>query len=124
MLYSPYQLVSKSKGVLHTSPEEKSGVPNNPFNLTELFCGVWHLLVPNPSPLTRPGTTSYLVGSREVLIIDPGPDIPEHIAAIEDSLKMVGNSPIGVVPTHNHSHHFESAPTLNNFAFQAINVKM
>lgn len=38
----------------------------------------------NPSALTGPGTNSFLIGTREVAVIDPGPDDPAHIGAILD----------------------------------------
>ena len=40
------------------------------------------VLAPNPSALTGPGTNSFLLGTREVAVIDPGPDIPAHLDAI------------------------------------------
>ena len=35
----------------------------------------------NPSPFTFTGTQSYFVGEDEVVVIDPGPDLPEHVEA-------------------------------------------
>lgn len=32
--------------------------------------------------MTGPGTNSFLIGEREVAVIDPGPDDPAHIDAI------------------------------------------
>lgn len=40
------------------------------------------VLAPNPSALTGPGTNSFLLGTRQVAVIDPGPDIPSHLDAI------------------------------------------
>ena len=41
------------------------------------------VLAPNPSPFTFRGTGVYLVGdARHVAVIDPGPDLPEHLAAL------------------------------------------
>lgn len=37
---------------------------------------------PNPSALTGNGTNTYIVGQGQVAIIDPGPDLPQHLAAI------------------------------------------
>ena len=40
------------------------------------------VLAPNPSALTGQGTNSFLLGTREVAVIDPGPDVPAHLDAI------------------------------------------
>jgi glyoxylase-like metal-dependent hydrolase (beta-lactamase superfamily II) len=45
------------------------------------------LLAPNPSPFTYKGTQTYIVGTSEVAVIDPGPDDADHVAAI---LQAVG----------------------------------
>ena len=44
--------------------------------------GVRRLLAGNPSPFTYTGTQTYIVGDGEVAVIDPGPDLPEHVEAI------------------------------------------
>ena len=36
----------------------------------------------NPSPLTGTGTNTWLLGQGEVTLIDPGPDLDSHLAAI------------------------------------------
>lgn len=70
------------------------------------------LLAPNPGPYTGAGTNSYIISSRgEALVIDPGPVIPEHLAAIVASLRDV--TPVGVVATHTHPDH---APLANPLA--------
>ena len=38
------------------------------------------LVAPNPSVMTGPGTNTYLIGTDDVVVIDPGPAIDEHIA--------------------------------------------
>ena len=43
---------------------------------------VRRVLAPNPSPFTYTGTQTYLVGGNDGLaVIDPGPDLPDHLAA-------------------------------------------
>src|SRR3546814_14565184 len=45
---------------------------------------VRRVLAPNGSPFTYTGTQTYLVGTAAgVAVIDPGPAIPEHLAALE-----------------------------------------
>ena len=51
----------------------------NPERLTSL---VRRIIAPNPGPMTGDGTNTYLVGEHELAVIDPGPDIPEHIDAL------------------------------------------
>ena len=43
---------------------------------------VRRLLAPNPGILTGPGTNSYLVGSDQLAVVDPGPDLPSHLDAV------------------------------------------
>jgi glyoxylase-like metal-dependent hydrolase (beta-lactamase superfamily II) len=70
------------------------------------------LLAPNPSLYTGPGTNTYLlVENDQVLILDPGPVIDSHAAAI---VAAVGErTPVGVVVTHTHPDH---APLANPLA--------
>ena len=57
----------------------------------------------NPGPFTFRGTGTYIVGRGEVAVIDPGPDLPEHLAAI---LKAVeGETITHILITHHHSDH-------------------
>ena len=48
----------------------------------QLEPGIARLLARNPSPFTYFGTQTYLVGDEELVVIDPGPDMPEHVDAI------------------------------------------
>ncbi|MFI4965023.1 MAG: MBL fold metallo-hydrolase [Caulobacterales bacterium] len=57
----------------------------------------------NPGPFTYLGTGTYIVGRGEVAVVDPGPDLPEHLAAI---LKAVaGERVTAIAITHHHSDH-------------------
>ena len=71
--------------------------------------GVRHLLAPNPSFMTGRGTNSYLVGEREVTVVDPGPDRPEHVAAILREVAEAGGRITGLLVTHGHSDHLPGA---------------
>lgn len=56
---------------------------NPPVGVAETVAqGVRRILAPNPSPMTFRGTNTYLVGTRSLAVIDPGPDIARHLAAI------------------------------------------
>ena len=57
----------------------------------------------NPGPFTFTGTGTYIVGHGEVAVIDPGPDLPEHLEAILAALK--GETVKAILVTHNHADH-------------------
>src|SRR5581483_2755379 len=48
----------------------------------ELMPGVVRIVANNPNPFTFKGTNTYLVGTRSLALIDPGPDDPAHLQAI------------------------------------------
>ena len=64
----------------------------------------------NPSPLTLDGTRTHLVGTREVAVIDPGPESAEHLQALVDAL--AGASVVRVLLTHSHPDHAAGAGPL------------
>jgi glyoxylase-like metal-dependent hydrolase (beta-lactamase superfamily II) len=70
-----------------------------------------HLLAPNPSPLTGAGTNTWIMGGSALVVIDPGPDNSDHLAAI---LQAVGpGQRIGhILVTHAHLDHSALAPRL------------
>ena len=64
---------------------------------------VARVLAPNPSPFTADGTNSYLVGTNDLAVIDPGPDDPRHLRAL---LAAIGGRPVrAIVVTHHHRDH-------------------
>jgi glyoxylase-like metal-dependent hydrolase (beta-lactamase superfamily II)/8-oxo-dGTP pyrophosphatase MutT (NUDIX family) len=70
---------------------------------------VIRILAPNPGFMTGPGTNTYLVGDRERIAIDPGPDDPAHIAAIVQA----GEGRIRwIALTHTHRDHSPAAVAL------------
>jgi hydroxyacylglutathione hydrolase len=72
--------------------------------------GLVRLRAPNPSPLTGTGTNTYLVGTAAPALIDPGPDLEAHLAAIRAAL---GPRPLAaIVVTHRHRDHSALAPRL------------
>jgi glyoxylase-like metal-dependent hydrolase (beta-lactamase superfamily II) len=72
--------------------------------------GVRRLVAPNASPFTFRGTNTYIVGNGSVAVIDPGPDNPEHLAAIERAIE--GETVAAVVVTHTHRDHSPLASML------------
>lgn len=57
----------------------------------------------NPGPFTYLGTGTYIVGRGEVAVIDPGPDLPEHLDAILAAIP--GERVTHILVTHHHSDH-------------------
>lgn len=68
------------------------------------------IVAPNPSPMTGPGTNTYLVGIDEVAVIDPGPDDPAHIEAIVGA--SMRERVRWVLLTHTHPDHAPGARRL------------
>lgn len=73
---------------------------------------VRRLLAPNPSPMTGAGTNTYLVGEESVVVIDPGPDLPEHLEAIRAEVATSGGRIDAILVTHGHSDHLPGAYAL------------
>jgi len=71
---------------------------------------VRRVLARNPSPFTYTGTGTYIVGRGTVAVIDPGPNTPEHLAALERAL--AGETVSHIVVTHTHMDHSPAAPAL------------
>jgi glyoxylase-like metal-dependent hydrolase (beta-lactamase superfamily II) len=65
--------------------------------------GVRRLLAANPSPFTYSGTQTYIVGAGEVAVIDPGPDLTEHVDAILAA--TAGERIKAIACTHTHRDH-------------------
>jgi glyoxylase-like metal-dependent hydrolase (beta-lactamase superfamily II) len=86
-------------------------LPDAPYALLEQpEPGVGRLLAQNPSPFTYFGTQTYLVGERELVVIDPGPDLPDHVDAI---LTAVGERKLVTIAcTHTHRDHSPASRAL------------
>jgi glyoxylase-like metal-dependent hydrolase (beta-lactamase superfamily II) len=64
--------------------------------------GVVRLTAPNPGVMTGPGTNGYLVGTDELILVDPGPEIASHAEALA---KAAGGRLKWIVCTHTHQDH-------------------
>jgi len=69
--------------------------------------GVRRIVANNPGPFTFKGTGTYVVGEGEVAVIDPGPDLSEHVEALLASL--AGERITHIVVTHTHRDHSPAA---------------
>ena len=65
----------------------------------------------NPGPFTYLGTGTYIVGRGAVAVIDPGPDLPEHLEAILSAID--GERVSHILVTHHHIDHSPLARALS-----------
>ncbi len=68
------------------------------------------VIAENPGPFTFMGTGTYIVGSGEVAVIDPGPDDSAHLAALERALER--DRVTAILVTHTHLDHSPLAAPL------------
>ena len=78
--------------------------------LEQLEDGIARVLAHNPSAFTYYGTQTYLVGGREVAVIDPGPDLPDHLEALKKAIG--GRKVVAIMCTHTHRDHSPAAKPL------------
>ena len=61
----------------------------------------------NPGPLSLTGTNSWIVGRDPAWLVDPGPDLPAHLDALDAELARRGGLG-GIALTHDHIDHVEA----------------
>lgn len=69
-----------------------------------------YCLAPNPGPWTHTGTNSWILGQEALVVIDPGPDMDAHLAALLDAI--AGQKVAAILVTHAHRDHSGLAPRL------------
>src|SRR6185312_8045103 len=69
------------------------------------------VIAENPGPFTFHGTGTYIVGTGEVAVIDPGPLVESHLEALEAAVS--GETVKAILITHDHADH---APLAAAFA--------
>jgi len=79
--------------------------------LEQLERGIARLLAHNPSAFTYFGTQTYLLGQEQVSVVDPGPDLPEHLDALTDAIGA--RKVIAIMCTHTHRDHSPAAQPLS-----------
>lgn len=67
-------------------------------------------LAGNPGPITFDGTRSYVVGEFTAAVIDPGPALDEHLAALAAAVRRARS--VAVLVTHGHGDHAAGAGDL------------
>jgi len=69
----------------------------------EVAPGVARITVRNGGPFTFHGTNSYLVGTKDLAVIDPGPEDDAHFEAL---LRAIGGRSVSaILVTHTHRDH-------------------
>ena len=72
---------------------------------------IFRVVANNPGPFTFKGTGTYIVSAgKDAAVIDPGPDLPEHIEALKRAL--AGRRVTHILVTHCHSDHSPAAGPL------------
>ena len=83
-----------------------------PGNAVHLSPTVRRITAPNPGMMTGPGTNSYVIGRSDLgdagdfAVIDPGPDIAEHVDAL---IAATGGRIRWLLATHTHRDHSPAA---------------
>lgn len=79
--------------------------------LEQVAPGIRRIVAENPGPFTFLGTGTYVVGRGEVAVIDPGPELPEHVEALLAQLGP-GERVSHILVTHTHRDHSPAARLL------------
>lgn len=78
--------------------------------IEELEPGIARVLARNASAFTYTGTQTYIVGTGTVAIIDPGPDLADHVEAL---VAAIGERPVAAIAcTHTHRDHSPAAAAM------------
>ena len=93
--------MARHMSIMDTPPYETAQI------LTPL---VRRVLAGNPSAFTYEGTQTYIVGTGEVAVIDPGPADPDHISGILKATE--GERITAIICTHTHRDHSPAAVPL------------
>lgn len=75
--------------------------------------GIVRVTANNPGPFTFHGTNSYVVGTGPLAVVDPGPNDPDHIAALRAVIG--GRRVTHILVTHTHQDHSPAARPLKTF---------
>ncbi len=97
---------------IHWSDPDETGLTNvalEPGVAKRLDPYVTRIIAPNPGMMTGPGTNTYLVGDQDLAVIDPGPAIDAHVAAV---LAAGAGRIRWVLCTHTHLDHSPAAAAI------------
>ncbi len=78
----------------------------------EVAPGVRRVTAPNVSPFTFGGTNTFLIGTRELAVLDPGPADEAHIEAL---MQAIGGARVAhILVSHTHRDHSPGARLLKS----------
>jgi glyoxylase-like metal-dependent hydrolase (beta-lactamase superfamily II) len=94
-------------------PATGDGAGCEPDYDTERLAGydIVRLRADNPGPFTLTGTNTWIVGDHPAYVVDPGPNLPEHLAHLLAAIDARGGLG-GVALTHDHTDHSEAVRAL------------
>jgi len=76
----------------------------------EVAPGVRRVTAANEGPFTFRGTNTYLIGTSDLTVLDPGPADPKHLEAV---MRAVGTARVAkILVSHAHHDHTAAAPLL------------
>ncbi|MEA2146216.1 MAG: hypothetical protein QOG59_1803 [Solirubrobacteraceae bacterium] len=81
--------------------------PAVPERLVAAGADIVGIRAANPGPLSLSGTNSWIVGRDPAWLVDPGPDLAEHLDALDAELAPRGGLG-GIAATHDHVDHVEA----------------
>jgi glyoxylase-like metal-dependent hydrolase (beta-lactamase superfamily II) len=76
----------------------------------QLSPGLARIVAPNASAYTFTGTNTFILGHERLALVDPGPEDPAHLAAIDRAL--AGRRLVVILLTHTHRDHSAAASGL------------
>ena len=85
------------------SPSFKIKFEPDHGNVVDLTPGIQRITAPNESAFTYRGTNTYILGDKNVAVIDPGPAIDSHYDLLVEALK--GRTVSHIIVTHTHMDH-------------------
>lgn len=89
-------------------------IDNAPYAVSEQMSPlIQRVIAKNPSKFSYHGTGTYIVGTQDVVVIDPGPLLDSHQVALAKALEK--KNVVGIVVTHCHSDHSPLAAWLHEY---------